>query len=161
MELAHFEKLINSDKITWNLSKECVQTQMHENGNDPTIRPFLFCDCFKMISFLCGLQCNAKESALVTYFKCVQSKWVWFHLIFKDVQLVTVKAMLHLSYYIMPTSLFYYMNGICYKFATNHKKINPWKFCEKKITINKVIQHLMKVSTPIDYKKDMVSANIE
>ena len=52
---------------------------MHENGNDPTkaqtnIRPFLFFDCFKMISFLCGLQCNAKESALVTYFECVQSK---------------------------------------------------------------------------------------
>ena len=54
---------------------------MHENDNDSTkaqtiIRPFLFYACFKMISFLCGLKCNAKESALVTYLECVQFIWV-------------------------------------------------------------------------------------
>ena len=36
---------------------------MHENENDPTkaqknTRPFLYRDCLKMISFLCGLQCK-------------------------------------------------------------------------------------------------------
>ena len=37
------------------------------------------------------------------------------------------------------------------------KKINPWKFGEKKSQLT-VIQHLLKVTndSPIDYKKDMV-----
>ena len=35
------------------------------------------------------------------------------------------------------------------------KKINPWKFCEIKFAIDKVIQRLLKVTTPIEYKKYM------
>ena len=38
-------------------------------------------------------------------------------------------------------------------------RINPWKFSEKKI--DKVIQRLLKVTTPKEYKKYMVSTNIE
>ena len=40
-------------------------------------------------------------------------------------------------------------------------RINPWKFGEKKIKIDKVIQLLLKATTPKEYKKYMVSTNIE
>ena len=40
-------------------------------------------------------------------------------------------------------------------------KINLWKFGEKEIKIDKVIQRLLKVTTPIEYKKYMVSTNVE
>ena len=36
-------------------------------------------------------------------------------------------------------------------------RINPWKFGEKKFKIDKVIQRLLKVTTPTEYKKYMVS----
>ena len=76
----------------------------------------------------------------------------------------------------MPTSLFYYINDHCFKFATSHKKC-PQAYppsilirvlqesipesLVKKITTDKVIQSLLKVTTPTEYKKYMVSTKVE
>ena len=62
--------------------------------------------------------------------------------------------MLHWCQYIIATSLFYKVNGHCFKFPTCHKnispsmptwlvnaffiRINPWKFGEKQFKIDKV-----------------------
>ena len=70
---------------------------------------------------------------------------------------------LHTFKYIIPTSLFYYINGHCFKFATSLKKIAPSmptcdinvflqgsipeSLVEKKIKIDKVTQHLLKPCT--------------
>ena len=50
----------------------------------------------------------------------------------------------------MPT----YQGDINSFFST---RINPWKFGEKKFEIDKVIQRLLKVTTPKEYKKHKVS----
>ena len=72
-------------------------------------------------------------------------------------------SQLHTCHYIIATSLFYYINGHCFRFTTSHKTIAPsmptwdinafftriktWKFGEKKFKIDKVIQCLLKPCT--------------
>ena len=48
--------------------------------------------------------------------------------------------------------------SILYVFFT---RINPWKLGETKFKIDKVIQRLLKLTNPIEYKKYMVSTNLE
>ena len=79
----------------------------------------------------------------------------------------------------MPTSLFYYINGHFFKFATNHKELSqacphsilmhfsqgsiPESLVKKnsQLTSDKVIQRLLKVTTSTVYRKCIVTTNVE
>ena len=49
---------------------------------------------------------------------------VWSHL-WSRICKTGVKLKIHWCHYIIASSLFYYINGHCFKFATSHKKIAP------------------------------------
>ena len=75
------------------------------------------------------------------------------------------RAALHWWHYLISSSLFYYLNGHCSKFATRHKNMSSstptflifhkdqsQKVWWKKITIDKVTQLFHESDTPIEYK---------
>ena len=83
---------------------------------------------------------------------------------------------IHTCQYIIATSLFYQLNGHCFKFATSYKNMSPsmptWdinEFSQGSIherlvktnsKLTKLFNHLLKVTTPKEYKKYMVSTNV-
>ena len=92
--------------------------------------------------------------------------------------LISISNAIYWWHYLIATSLFYYINGHCFKFATSHKICR--QACPSSISMRfsqgSISESLMKkkskltklfnicwkwLHSPIEYKKYMVSTNVE